>query len=84
MDILLKKGADINTRVTDTTSLTARIARTSTMTNREGQTALFYAAQLGRKTVVRFLLDRGAKVDDAILNAVKNNAEITAMLRAAK
>jgi ankyrin repeat protein len=65
MGILLKAGADINARVTDTTSLTARIARTSTMTNREGQTALFYAAQLGRTAVVRFLLEHGAKPDEA-------------------
>lgn len=63
MHILLKAGGDVNARITDTTSLTARIARASTMTNREGQTALFLAAQAGRPAVVRFLLDRGAKVN---------------------
>jgi ankyrin repeat protein len=60
------------------------------MTNREGQTALFFAAQSGRPAVVRFLLDHGARVDamgdsgKALLNAAKSNAEITAMLRAAQ
>lgn len=89
MEILLKSGADVNARITDTTSLTARIARASTMTNREGQTALFFAAQSGRAAVVRFLLDHGAKVDamgdsgKGLLNAARDNAEIAAMIRAA-
>jgi hypothetical protein len=89
MEILLKAGANLNARVTDTTSLTARIARTSTMTDREGQTSLFFAAQNGRAAVVRFLLDRGADVNatgdggKALLNAARNKAEITAMIRAA-
>jgi ankyrin repeat protein len=89
MSILIKAGANVNARITDTTSRTARIARTSTMTNREGQTALFFAAQSGRPLVVRFLLDQGADVNamgdsgKALLDAVRNNAEITAMLRAA-
>jgi ankyrin repeat protein len=89
MDILIKAGANVNARITDTTSLTARIARTSTMTNREGQTALFFAAQLGRASVVKFLLDRGATVNAmgdsgrAVLNAVRDNAEVTALILAA-
>jgi len=89
MEILLKAGADVNARITDTTSLTARIARTSTMTNREGQTALFFAAQSGRVAVVRFLLAHGAKVDamgdsgSALLNAARDNTEITDLIRAA-
>ena len=33
------------------------------MTSREGQTALFFAAQSGRAGVVRFLLDHGADVN---------------------
>src|SRR5215470_15947306 len=60
MDILLKAGADVNAKITDTTSLTARIARTSTMTNRDGETALFFAVQAGRANVTKFLLDHGA------------------------
>jgi ankyrin repeat protein len=89
IDILIKGGADVNARITDTKSLTARIARASTMTNREGQTALFLAAQSGRADVVRFLLAHGADVTAmgdsgaALLNATKNNAAIAALLRAA-
>lgn len=89
MSILIKAGANVNARVTDTTSRTARIARTSTMTNREGQTALFFAAQSGRPLVVRFLLDQGADVSamgdsgKALLTAARTNAEVTAMIRAA-
>jgi hypothetical protein len=45
MDILREAGADVNARITDITSLTARIARGSTLSNRQGQTTLFYAAQ---------------------------------------
>jgi ankyrin repeat protein len=83
MDLLIKAGADVNGRVLDTTSLTARIARTSTMTNREGQTVLFFAAQSGRPAVVRFLLDHGADVNamgdsgKALLNAVRTSPELT-------
>jgi ankyrin repeat protein len=59
------------------------------MTNREGQTTLFFAAQSGRAAVVRFLLDHGADVNatgdlvKVLLNATPGNAEIAAMLRAA-
>ena len=42
MEILREAGADVNARITDVTSLTARIARTNTLTNRQGQTTLFY------------------------------------------
>ena len=63
MEILLGAGANLNARVTDTSSLTARIARSSTMTNREGHTALFFAAQSGRGAVVRFFLEHGASVN---------------------
>ncbi len=63
MEILREAGADINARITDVTSLTARIARTNTLTNRQGQTTLFYVAEAGRTAVVKYLLDHGAKVD---------------------
>ena len=63
MEILRKAGADVNARITDITSLTARIARTSTLTGRQGQTTLFYVAESGRTEVVKYLLDHGAKVD---------------------
>jgi ankyrin repeat protein len=63
MDMLLQAGADINARISDTSSYTARIARRSSMTDRQGQTALFAAAQSTRADVVRYLLDHGARVD---------------------
>ena len=89
MDILLKAGADVNARISDTNSLTARIARASTMTNREGQTILFFAAQSGRAAVVRFLLAHGADVNAmgdsgrSLLNTARTNAE-RSKLEAAK
>jgi len=73
MEILRKAGADINARITDVTSLTGRIARTNTMTNRQGQTALFQVAELGRTAVVKYLLEQGAKAD------VKDDAGKTAL-----
>jgi uncharacterized protein len=63
MDLLRKAGADVNARITDVTSLTGRIARTNTMTDRQGQTALHLAADLGRIAVVKYLLEHGAKTD---------------------
>jgi ankyrin repeat protein len=62
MDLLRAAGADVNARITDVTSLTGRIARTNTMTDRQGQTALFSVAQAGRIPVVRYLLEHGADV----------------------
>jgi ankyrin repeat protein len=63
MEILRSAGADVNARITDVTSLTGRIARTNTMTNKQGQTALFQVAELGRTAVVKYLLEHGAKAD---------------------
>jgi hypothetical protein len=63
MEILRAAGADVNARITDVTSLTARIARGNTLTGRQGQTTLFHAVEAGRTEVVRYLLDRGARVD---------------------
>jgi ankyrin repeat protein len=68
LEILRQAGADVNARITDVTSLTARIARTNTMTDRQGQTALFLAAETGRLEVVRYLIGHGAQTglkDDA-------------------
>ena len=87
MQILVEAGADINARITDITSLTARIARTNTLTNRQGQTTLFYAAETGRTAVVKFLLEHGAKVDvmddmgKTAIDMAKGNAEIVALLK---
>jgi ankyrin repeat protein len=63
IDLLLEHGADINAVVTDTSSWTARIGRPSTMTDREGQTAIYAAATWGWNDVVRHLIERGARVD---------------------
>jgi len=63
MEILRQAGADVNARITDVTSLTARIARTNTLTGREGQTTLFYAIESGRTPVVRYLREHGARED---------------------
>ncbi len=60
---LLAAGADIHARVTDISSRTARIARPSTMTDREGQTALYGALKFGWTKVVQYLIDQGAEVD---------------------
>lgn len=65
MEILRAAGAAVNARIADITSLTARIARTNTLSDRQGQTTLFFAAESGRAQVVRYLLDHGAKVDVA-------------------
>src|SRR5690606_17430210 len=96
---ILDAGADIHARVTDTTSRTARIARPSTMTDREGQTALYGAIRFGHARVVQYLIDRGAAVDivdalgrspiDQALGRVGGRGdvvseEVAAILRAAR
>jgi ankyrin repeat protein len=60
MEILRSAGADVNARITDVTSLTARIARPNTLTGRQGQTALFFAVETGRKDVVKYLIEHGS------------------------
>jgi len=63
LEILAAAGADVNARITDIDGRTARIARISTMTERNGQTALYGAVKFGWTRVVRFLLEHGAKTD---------------------
>jgi ankyrin repeat protein len=60
LEILIQAGADVNAAVTDIQSRTARIARQSSMTDRQGQTALHSAAGRGWAEVVAYLLEHGA------------------------
>ncbi len=63
LEVLAAAGADVNARITDVNSRSARIARISTMTERDGQTALYGAVKFGWTRVVQFLLEHGAKTD---------------------
>jgi uncharacterized protein len=63
LELLVRAGADVNARVTDTSGHTAIIARPSSMTNRQGQTALYGAINWGWTRVAGFLLEHGAKAD---------------------
>jgi ankyrin repeat protein len=60
LKILLDAGADVNASITDIQSRTARIARISSLTDRQGQTALHQAAGRGWPDVVAYLLEHGA------------------------
>ncbi|HMB72508.1 MAG TPA: ankyrin repeat domain-containing protein, partial [Gammaproteobacteria bacterium] len=63
LQILLEAGADINARVDDTHSRTARIARPSQLTNALGHSGIFRAAMRGWDRVVAFMIANGAAVD---------------------
>jgi len=63
LELVLAAGADVNAKVTDIESKTARIARLSTMSERKGQTALYGAVRFGWARAVEFLIQRGAEVD---------------------
>jgi hypothetical protein len=58
-----KAIAVVGMRRADVTGLTGRIARTNTMTDRQGQAALHLAADLGRARVAKYLLEHGARTD---------------------
>jgi ankyrin repeat protein len=60
LEILLAAGANVNAGIADIQSRTARIARISSVTDRQGQTALHSAAGRGWADVVTFLLAHGA------------------------
>jgi ankyrin repeat protein len=80
IQMLLKAGADVNARIFDTSSHTAVIARPSSMTDREGQTAMFGAIGRSWTRVAKFLIDNGAKLDvkdkvgKGVLDAIDNKA----------
>ncbi len=60
IDLLLDAGANINARVTDSHTRTAKLVAYVQGRDHEGQTALFAAAESGWDKVVKHLLDRGA------------------------
>jgi len=62
LEILLAAGADVNARITDVTSRTARMGRSSTLPEQGGQSALFGAVQWAWPRVVKYLIDHGAQV----------------------
>jgi ankyrin repeat protein len=63
LEVLVKAGANVNARITDTSSHTSRIARPSTMTDRQGQTAIYGAVNWSWTRVAHFLVEHGAKAD---------------------
>jgi ankyrin repeat protein len=63
IELLLMSGADVNARVTDTSSRSAIIARPSSMTDRQGQTAIFGAIGQNWTRVAQLLIDSGAQLD---------------------
>jgi uncharacterized protein len=60
LDLLLGAGANVNTRVTDSHTHTAKLTAYVQGRDHEGQTALFAAAEAGWDQVVKHLLDHGA------------------------
>src|SRR5262249_58784328 len=62
LELLSAAGADVNARITDVTSKTARMGRGSTLPERGGQSALFGAVQWAWPRVVQYLIDHGAEV----------------------
>lgn len=63
LDFLLTAGADPNARIKDVTSLTARIARPSQLTERGGQTAIYGAIKYALTDVVAWLIANGTELD---------------------
>jgi ankyrin repeat protein len=63
LELLIAAGADIDKRVTDIDSKTARIARPSTLSERLDQTALYGAIKWGWERVTAYLIEHGAEVD---------------------
>src|SRR5260370_30309729 len=62
LEILSAAGADVNARITDVKSRTARMGRGSTLPERGGQSALFGAVQWAAPRVVPYPIHYGAVV----------------------
>jgi ankyrin repeat protein len=60
IDLLLDAGANINARVTDSRTRTAKLTAYVQGRDHEGKTAIFAAAEAGWDKVVKRLIDRGA------------------------
>ena len=63
LDVLLAAGADINAVIEDTTSITAQWPRHASITNRQGQTAIYGPGKWGWMKVAQYLVEHGARVD---------------------
>lgn len=68
LDLMLKHGADVNAQVTGAATYSGRIARALTgdpqnTKSNEGMTALHVAVRSQNPSLVRFLLDKGARTD---------------------
>ena len=68
LELMLAHGADVNARVTGAASYSGRIARALTgdpvnTTSNEGMTALHVAVRSQNTSLVRYLLDKGARPD---------------------
>jgi cytohesin len=68
LDLMLARGAEVNARVTGAASYSGRIARALTgdpvnTTSNEGMTALHVAVRSRNASLVRYLLDKGARTD---------------------
>jgi len=72
IDLLLDAGANINYRITDSRTHTAKLMSYIAGRDQEGRTALFGAAEQGQDRVVKHLLERGA--DPAIRDATGKTA----------
>ena len=65
LEMLVAAGADVNARITDVKTTTARMGRGSSLPQRGGESALFGAVQWGWPRVVQYLIAHGAKADVA-------------------
>jgi ankyrin repeat protein len=61
MDILLGAGANINARITNSHTHTAKLTAYVQGRDHEGQTAIFAAAEAGWDKVVKHMIDHGAE-----------------------